>query len=59
MKRFWTILFGLALIFAAPASADDGYRLGAGDRVKITVFDEPDLSGEFELDGGGGFSADL
>jgi protein involved in polysaccharide export with SLBB domain len=27
------------------------YRLGAGDKLRITVFGEPDLSGEFEIDG--------
>jgi polysaccharide export outer membrane protein len=29
------------------------YRLGAGDRVKITVFGEPDLTGEFEISSDG------
>jgi polysaccharide export outer membrane protein len=42
----------------APASAtvaivDDNYRLGAGDKMKITVYDEPDLTGEFLVDGSG------
>jgi polysaccharide export outer membrane protein len=35
------------------------YRLGAGDRVKVTVFNEPDLSGEFEIDGTGHSSLPL
>lgn len=49
-----------ALALAAPgAFADDAYRLGAGDRVRVTVFDETDLSGEFELDGGGVFAMPL
>jgi polysaccharide export outer membrane protein len=26
-----------------------GYRLGAGDRLRVTVFDEPSLSGEYEV----------
>ncbi|MEO1282392.1 MAG: polysaccharide biosynthesis/export family protein [Pseudomonadota bacterium] len=26
------------------------YRLGIGDKLKITVFGEPDLSGDFEID---------
>ncbi|MCP5405881.1 MAG: polysaccharide export protein [Pseudomonadaceae bacterium] len=30
-----------------------GYTLGAGDKVKMTVFGEDDLSGEFEVDGTG------
>jgi protein involved in polysaccharide export with SLBB domain len=36
-----------------------GYRLGAGDRVRITVFRHPDLSGEFQLDGEGFFAMPL
>ena len=55
--RTLCILF--AILVAAPAAASDDYRLGAGDKVKIVVFDEPDLSGEFELDGAGGLSLPL
>jgi protein involved in polysaccharide export with SLBB domain len=29
------------------------YQLGSGDKVKVTVYGEEDLSGEFELDGSG------
>ncbi len=32
---------------------DSVYRIGAGDKLKITVYEEPDLSGEFEIDGSG------
>ena len=35
------------------------YRLGSGDRVKVTVFRHPDLSGEFSLDGSGNFALPL
>jgi len=35
----------------------DGYRLGAEDKVKVTVFGEPDLSGEFVVDSSGVLSA--
>lgn len=38
---------------AAPASATEGYRLGTGDKVRVTVYGEADLSGEFEVDGAG------
>jgi polysaccharide export outer membrane protein len=31
----------------------DDYRLGAGDKVRVTVYDETDLSGEFQVDGSG------
>lgn len=29
------------------------YHLGAGDKVRVTVYDETDLSGEFQVDGTG------
>lgn len=37
----------------AGTSTDDDYRLGAEDKVKISVFGEPDLSGEFVVDSSG------
>lgn len=27
----------------------DGYRLGAGDKLRVTVFDEPTLTGEYDV----------
>lgn len=36
-----------------------GYTLGAGDKVKMTVFGEEDLSGEFEVDGTGSLALPL
>lgn len=50
------LLAVLAMIL--PANAQE-YRLGSGDRVKVTVFGEEDLSGEFELDGEARFSMPL
>lgn len=41
---------------AAPkvrATADTGYRLDTGDRLHIIVFGEPDLSGDYDVDGSG------
>ena len=35
------------------------YRLGAGDKIKIVVFGQTDLSGEFQLDGNGRISLPL
>jgi len=35
------------------------YRLDSGDKLKITVFGEPDLSGNFEVDGQGVISMSL
>jgi polysaccharide export outer membrane protein len=29
------------------------YRLGPGDRIRLTVFNQPNLSNEFSVDGGG------
>ncbi len=29
------------------------YKLGSGDRIGVTVFRHPDLSGQFEIDGAG------
>jgi polysaccharide export outer membrane protein len=37
----------------APVVNDDNYRLGAGDRLKITVYGEQDLSGEFLVSANG------
>jgi len=34
-------------------SASPDYRLGSGDRVRITVFGQQDLSGEYLVDGSG------
>ncbi len=39
---------------AAPAAAaDPDYQLGSGDKVRVTVFGEPTLSGEFYVTGSG------
>lgn len=35
------------------------YRLGAGDKIRLIVFKEPDLSGEFDVDGNGVMSFPL
>src|SRR3546814_11795857 len=35
------------------ASAADAYKLGAGDHVRLTVFGQPDLTGQYTVDGGG------
>lgn len=43
----------------AAALAVSSYRLGSGDRVRVTVFRHEDLSGEFTLDGAGNFAMPL
>jgi protein involved in polysaccharide export with SLBB domain len=35
------------------AQRTSDYRLGTGDKVRVTVYDETDLSGEFEVDATG------
>lgn len=42
---------------APQISADDDYRLGAEDKVKVNVYGEADLSGEFVVDSSGVLSA--
>ena len=42
-----------------PESMQDTYLLGSGDRLRVSVFGEPDLSGEFEVDGSGVVSLPL
>jgi protein involved in polysaccharide export with SLBB domain len=37
----------------AAHAADTSYRLGTGDKVRVIVFDEEDLGGEFQIDDGG------
>lgn len=62
LRHLVVMLGGLAMLLLAtlpPAMADNAYRLAAGDRLRVTVFGEEDLSGEFELDGAGTFSMSL
>lgn len=43
-----------------PAPVDESsYQIGAGDKIRVTVFRHPDLSGEFQLDGAGNFAMPL
>lgn len=41
------------------AAAGDDYQLGAADKVRIIVFDEPTLSGEFTVNANGALSMPL
>jgi len=43
----------------ATTSPAEGYRLGSGDRVRVTVFGQPELTGEYAIDGGGQMSYPL
>jgi protein involved in polysaccharide export with SLBB domain len=51
------IIFGFQNGLAAQSL--DAYRLGPGDRLKLTVFDNPKESGEFEVDSLGRVSHSL
>ena len=44
---------------AASETADSVYRLGLGDRVRITTFGEPTMGGEFQVGGNGSISFPL
>ncbi|GAB6041416.1 polysaccharide biosynthesis/export family protein [Endothiovibrio diazotrophicus] len=49
------LLIWVALFCAASGAAEDPsvYRLGNGDKIRVTVFGEKDLSGTFMVDGKG------
>ncbi len=59
--RFIAALVVLALAVVFTAAAQDAgrmaevreYKLGSGDKLRVTVFRHPDLSGQFEIDGAG------
>lgn len=46
-------------VTAEALSANAGYRLGSGDRVRITVYGQPELTGEYAVDGSGALSFPL
>lgn len=45
--------------YLASTSSDAGYLLGADDKIRVTVFGEPQLSGEYPVDGNGTVSLPL
>lgn len=54
------VLWLATLVFAPQAyCGDPGYVLGPGDKVRVTVFGQEDLSGEFEVDAAGTISLPL
>jgi polysaccharide biosynthesis/export protein len=44
---------------AEVAAGLESYRLGAGDRVRVTVFNEPSLTGEYNIAPGGALAFPL
>ena len=51
-SRRWRFA-GSASAATPPAYGGTDYRLGANDKIRITVYDEADLSGEFQVDATG------
>lgn len=49
----------VAMLLPAPSVAQDDYQLGSGDRVRVIVFGEPDMTGEYQVDGQGRMSFPL
>ncbi|MBT9538254.1 polysaccharide export protein EpsE [Thiobacillus sp.] len=61
MNKVWrSLLMMCALLLAAPAwSADDDYRMGTGDVLRITVYGNPDLTTEARVGEDGGLTFPL
>lgn len=53
------VLFAIAGGASAQTAGLEDYRLGPGDRLKVTVFGHPQESGEFEIDGSGNLAYPL
>lgn len=53
MPWYVLMLVTVMVLVGGPAEAAETYRLGAGDRVRVLVFGEDDLSGTFNIDGEG------
>lgn len=45
--------------YATPVAGQDDYRLGPGDKIRVNVFNEPTLSGEFSVGSEGAVSLPL
>ncbi len=67
LRRFLLLLVASLVLASGPAAAQSGnaegqqpiYRLDTGDELRITVFDEEDLSGEFDVNPSGVVSLPL
>jgi polysaccharide export outer membrane protein len=69
LKRGAARITGLLMLLVAMSAAaqqepadgpvDENYRLGPGDRLQVSVFNQADLTGEYTLDGTGRFSMPL
>lgn len=52
---FWAALSAIMLATVGGALAQE-YKLGSGDKLKITVLGEPEFSGDYEVDASGSIS---
>lgn len=69
LRRLVATIVGIAFLLAGPVHAANNppengnaikdYQLGVGDKVHVTVFNEPDLSGDFEVSSTGVISMPL
>ena len=57
--RFITLTMVLSVAVASAQGDQKGYRLGTGDKVKVTVFGHENLSGESDIDGTGNLALPL
>ena len=53
------VIVALAMVTAGFAAERPAYKLGPGDKVRVTIFDEDDLSGEFDVNDQGEVSLPL
>jgi polysaccharide export outer membrane protein len=53
VPRHDTVLAADAAPIASAEATIEDYKLGAGDKVRVTVFGEDELGGEFAVDGSG------
>lgn len=53
MVRAVVVLILVLMGISGAVDAQEAYRLGSGDRVRVLVFGEDDLSGTFNIDGEG------
>lgn len=56
VRIFFLLMWALPALCIGQTPASSDYRLGSGDEIKITVYDEPDLSLEIPLSDAGTIS---
>jgi protein involved in polysaccharide export with SLBB domain len=59
LRIFATASVAPWILIPGGTRAQSGYKLGTGDKIRVTVFGEDDASGEYEIDATGAISARL